>query len=71
MAEAEDELRVLAEAAKLPLAEQVAHKNWRVRLQAFDSIKAACEGAAGPEDPALDGLGALVRHVGAVRSGCS
>ena len=53
----EDEQRVLAEALKLPVSDQTAHKNWRVRLQAFENIKAACEKALGPEDPALDGLG--------------
>ena len=54
----DDEQQALTAALKLPLGEQTAHKNWRVRAQAFDNIKSACERAAGPEDPALEGLGA-------------
>lgn len=42
---AEEEDVALAEARKLPLAERVAHKNWKVRGEAYDSIAAACDKA--------------------------
>ena len=45
-------------AAKLPFSERVAHKNWKVRAEAYTDIKAVCERAAGEDDPALAELGA-------------
>ena len=42
---AEEEDVALAEARKLPLAERVSHKNWKVRGEAYDSIASACERA--------------------------
>ena len=39
---AEEEDVALAEARKLPLAERVSHKNWKVRGEAYDSIASAC-----------------------------
>ena len=53
----EDEQKLLDAARQLPLGDRTAHKNWRVRVQAFDDIRASCERAMGPEDPALDGVG--------------
>ncbi|KAK9795603.1 hypothetical protein WJX73_007429 [Symbiochloris irregularis] len=53
----EDETKVLEAAKKLPLSEQVVHKNWKVRSQAYDGIKATCESAMGSEDAALAEFG--------------
>lgn len=53
----DDENKVLEAAKKLPLGEQVAHKNWKVRSQAFDTVKQVCDRALGEEDPALAEFG--------------
>ncbi len=55
MADDDQELQL---AAKLPFSERVAHKNWKVRAEAYADIKAVCERAAGEDDPALADFGA-------------
>ena len=47
---AEEEDTVLADVRKLPLADRVAHTNWKVRGEAYDSIAAACERAFGDSE---------------------
>lgn len=47
----------MAEAAKLPLDERVAHSNWKVRIAAYEAIKAGCTSVFDPEDPVLGEYG--------------
>ena len=54
-----EEAEVLAEAAKLPIAERAAHANWKARAAAFEDVKAACERAFSADDPQLQTFGAL------------
>lgn len=51
---ADEEAQVLAAARKLPLDERTAHKNWKVRSEAFDDIKNACSRALTCEEPIFD-----------------
>ena len=53
----EDEQKLLEAAKKLPLSEQAQHKNWKVRSQAFESVKETCDSALGSDDPVLAELG--------------
>lgn len=50
---AEEEAKVLAAAAKLPLEEQVAHSNWKARSAAYEAIKAGCNAVFDASDPVL------------------
>lgn len=47
---ADDEQKVLAAARQLPLAERLAHGNWKVRSEGLDDIKQACSRAFGSQD---------------------
>ena len=53
----DDESKLLEAAKKLPLNEQTTHKNWKVRSQAFDSIKQTCDRALGDQDTVLAEFG--------------
>ena len=46
----QDEDKILADARKLPVSERVAHKSWKARSEAYDSIASACERALSEED---------------------
>jgi len=53
---AEEEDTALADARKLPLADRVCHKNWKVRGEAYDSIATACERAFNSDEVAEYGV---------------
>lgn len=48
-----EEAQALADAAKLPLDERVAHSNWKARSAAYEAIKAGCNSVFDSEDPIL------------------
>jgi hypothetical protein len=50
---AEDEAKLLADAARLPIAERAAHPNWKVRSAAYDDIKTSCARVIDSSDPVL------------------
>jgi hypothetical protein len=54
---AEDEGQVLAAAKKLPWPERIAHKNWKVRSDAYSDIRQTCERAFSAEDPCFSEFG--------------
>ena len=54
---ADEEAKILADAKKLPLADRVEHKNWKVRSEAYEDVRAACERAFSSSDPILDEAG--------------
>jgi hypothetical protein len=55
---ADDEAKVLEQAKKLPLAERVAHANWKARSAAWEDIKKSCDSLFNDGDPVLDQYGA-------------
>lgn len=46
----QDEEKILADARKLSFSERVAHKSWKARSEAYDSIASACERALSEAD---------------------
>lgn len=54
-----DEQQVLAEAKKLPLADRVAHANWKVRSAAYEDLTQLCNGIYDEADPRLNEYGKL------------
>ena len=54
---ADDEVKVLADAKKLPMPERVAHANWKARSAAYDDIKQACSRVYEDSDPCLNEYG--------------
>lgn len=54
---ADDEAQVLLAAKKLPLYERIEHKNWKVRSEAYDDVRAGCERAFSSSEPILDEAG--------------
>lgn len=56
-----EDAQELEQAAKLPFSERVAHKNWKVRSEAYADIRSACERAASADDLAIPDIGAPVR----------
>ena len=50
---ADDEAKTLSDAKQLPYADRVAHKNWKVRSEAYDDIKGSCQSVFSDEDPVL------------------
>lgn len=65
-----EEDKILADARKLPLSERVAHKSWKARSEAYDSINSACDRALSEEDECFAECGAgmaspkhISRHV--------
>ncbi len=64
---AEEEASLLISARGLPFSERVAHKNWKVRAEAFDDLKATCEKVFSPDDPQLTSIGRhMIMHGGQV-----
>ncbi|CAM6101171.1 unnamed protein product [Calypogeia fissa] len=57
---AEDE-KLLKEAKKLPWEERLAHKNWKVRVDANSDISALCDSISDPKDQRLKEFGPLFR----------
>lgn len=55
---ADDEVRLLAEAKKLPMVDRVAHANWKARNAAYEDIKLACQRVYEDTDPCLAEYGA-------------
>lgn len=56
---ADDEQKILLEARRLPLPDRVGHKNWRVRSEAWEDVRARCERAFSSSDPILDEAGEM------------
>ena len=54
---AEDDAKLLAEAAKLPISERAAHPNWKVRSAAYDDIRTSCALIIDDADPTLVSYG--------------
>lgn len=54
---ADDEVNILSAAKQLSYADRVAHKNWKVRSDAFDDIKNSCQQVFSDEDPVLNQYG--------------
>lgn len=59
---ADDEAKVLAQAKALPMSERVAHKNWKVRSEAYDDISTACQRVFSDDDPVLGQYGTFFLH---------
>jgi hypothetical protein len=55
---AAEEATLLADAAKLPLEDRVAHANWKVRAAAYDAIRSGCASIFDEGDPVLSEYGA-------------
>lgn len=47
--------------SKLPLADRLVHKVWKVRLQAYEDATTLFTQAEGPSDPAVSGISGLVK----------
>ena len=56
---ADDEVKILQEAKKLPMAERVAHANWKARNAAYEDIKIACQRVIEDTDPCLTEYGGI------------
>ena len=54
---ADDEVSILSAAKQLPLSERVAHKNWKVRSEAFEEVASSCQKIFSEEDPILSQYG--------------
>lgn len=52
-ASGDDEKRLLAEAAKMPMEDRVAHTSWKVRVAAYTDIQEACKSVYEESDPCL------------------
>ena len=59
---ADEEASVLVSARSLSFSERVAHKNWKVRAEAFDDLKGTCERVFSSDDPQLASFGAGPPH---------
>lgn len=57
----QDEEKILADARKLPISERVAHKSWKARGEAYDSISTACERALNEDDECFREFGWFMR----------
>lgn len=60
---ADDEVKVLSDAKQLPLAERVAHKNWKVRSEAYEDISSSCQKVFSDEDPVLNQYGNFLQTI--------
>ena len=56
---ADDEVKVLSDAKQLSFADRVAHKNWKVRCEAYEDINSYCQKVFSDEDPVLSQYGAV------------
>lgn len=54
-----DDGALIAEASKLPLAEQVAHSNWKIRAHAYDEVKRKAAQVFSSDDAFLEKTGTL------------
>ena len=54
---ADDEAATLQAARSQPLGDRVAHKNWKVRCEVYEEIKASCQRVFSSEDPILSQYG--------------
>ena len=54
---ADEESSLLTAARSLAFNERVAHKNWKVRAEAFDDLKTTCGKVFSPDDPQLNSIG--------------
>lgn len=52
-----EEAKKVAEAKKLPMAQRVDNKLWKIRAEAYDDMKATCEKIMSDDDPALTEYG--------------
>lgn len=53
----DDEAKVLADAKKLSYSDRVAHKNWKVRSEAFEDVRTGCSRASGASDTIVQQAG--------------
>lgn len=60
---AEEEATLLAEAAKLPLAERAAHSLWKARVAAYEEVAAVCQRVFSSDDPQLEKFGEPSPHI--------
>ena len=51
------ESRLIQAARRLPLAERVVHKLWKVRLEAYEEMRSNCEKVLSHEDTLFDDYG--------------
>ena len=54
---ADDENQVLEELRRRPLAERVAHKLWKARVEVYEEMRSKCEKVFSEEDPLLSDYG--------------
>ena len=54
---ADDEQKLIAEAKKWHWADRLAHKDWKIRNDAYLDIAAACNSIEDPKDPKLKEIG--------------
>ena len=57
MAESTDDVRLLADAKKLPMADRVGHASWKVRSAAYEDMAKACSQVWDEADPCLQEYG--------------
>lgn len=57
VAMADEDASLLQTARALPISERVAHKNWKVRAEAFDDLKTTSERVFSSDDPQLSSVG--------------
>ncbi|GMH42322.1 hypothetical protein BSKO_10241 [Bryopsis sp. KO-2023] len=55
-----DDSKLLEDAKKLPMSQRVEHKNWKVRVAAYEDIKSTCSKVMGDDDPVLSEYGRLL-----------
>lgn len=53
----DDENHALEDARKRPLAERVAHKIWKARVEVYEEMRSKCEKVFSDEDPILNNYG--------------
>lgn len=63
---ADAEVKLLADAKKLPLADRVAHTNWKARSAAYEDIKTGLSKVYEDSDPLLSECGGLAHRQGRV-----
>lgn len=54
---ADDENQLLEDARRRPLAERVAHKLWKARVEVYEEMRSKCEKVFSEEDPLLGNYG--------------
>ena len=56
---ADDEVHILADAAKLPMDDRVGHSHWKARAAAYDDMKAGIARVFDESDPLLATYGKM------------